>query len=82
MFEVYLRKSNEEENFLINCADFKAVNDFINSYIKRKDFPPSHYYRMWIQEPGCLMIDFGSWSNFFVVKGPVEEVLSQMVSGE
>lgn len=38
-----------------------AIRDFLgNKYI--------HYFRSWLEEDGSQVIDFGSWSEFFIIK--------------
>ena len=81
MFEVYFRRSNGEDKFLVNCPDFHTVNEVINHFLKEHNFK-SYYSRMWISAPGHLKIDIGSHIEFFIVKGPVEEVMNRIIVEE
>ena len=81
MFEVYFRRSNGEDKFLANCTDFHTVNEVINHFLKEHNFK-SYYSRMWISAPGHLKIDVGSHTEFFVVKGPVEEIMNRVMVEE
>ena len=78
MFDVFFRKSNGDEDFLGNCADFNTVNEVINHFLKEHNFK-SYYSRMWVSEPGHLKIDVGSHTEFFIVKGPVESVMNKIL---
>lgn len=73
MLEVYFQKSNGEEKFLANCADFYTVNEIINHFLKKLNFK-SYYSRMWISEPGRLEIDVGSHTEFFIVLSSPEKI--------
>lgn len=81
MFEVYFRRSNGEDKFLANCTDFHTVSEVINHFLKEHNFK-SYYSRMWISAPGHLEIDVGSHTEFFIVKGPVEEVMNKVMVEE
>lgn len=81
MFEVYFRRSNGEDKFLANCADFNTVNEVIQHFLKQHNYK-SYYSRMWISAPGHLKIDVGSHTEFFIVKGAVEGLLTTLMSEE
>ena len=73
MFGVYFRRSNGEDKFLANCADFNTVNEVISYFLKEHNFK-SHYSRMWISAPGVLKIDVGSHTEFFIVLSSPENL--------
>ena len=77
MFEVYFRRSNGEDKYLINCEDFFTVNKFISSFLEQHNFK-SYYSRMSIISPGVMEIDVGSHVESFIIKGPVENVIKNL----
>lgn len=81
MFDVFFHRSNGEDKFLANCADFNTVNEVISYFLKEHNFK-SHYSRMWISAPGVLKVDVGSHIEFFHVHGPVENVMSRIIVEE
>ncbi len=81
MFEVYFRRSNGEDKFLANCADFNTVNEVIQHFLKQHNFK-SYYSRMWKSAPGVLKIDVGSHTEFFFVRGPIDDVLNSLIMEE
>lgn len=81
MFELYFRRSNGEDKFLANCKDMSEVNKVIKNFLDEHNYK-SYYSRMWISAPGHLKIDVGSHTEFFIVKGAVEELLTTLISEE
>lgn len=81
MFGVYFRRSNGEDKFLANCADFNTVNEVISYFLKERNFK-SYYSRMWVSAPGVLKIDIGSHTEFFIVRGPVDTIIKTLMIKE
>lgn len=81
MYEVYFRRSNGENELLANCYDFYTVNEVIKHFLEEHNYK-SGYSRMWKSAPGVLKIDVGSHSEFFFVKGPIDNVLNSLIMEE
>lgn len=78
MFDVFYRHSDGSDELIATCADFHTVNEMVNYYFEQHNIK-SYYSRMWISAPGVLKIDFGSYSEFIIVKGPVNQVMSMLM---
>lgn len=84
MFDVYFRRSNGEDEFLANCADFHTVNEVIKYFLDKHNYK-YYYSRMWKSAPGVMKIDVGSHTEFFYcVSEPnnIDKVLKSIIVGE
>ena len=65
--EIYLLK-NGEETLLDNKKTFKECMKYILNKINEYKYV-SYYNRFQMIKDDVVMIDFGSWSDFFLIKG-------------
>ena len=65
--ELYFRNSQKEERLIAECNTIKAVHEEIKKFLDERKYI-SHYMRSRGGEEG-VMIDVGSWSEFFIIKG-------------
>jgi len=49
------------------CIDDDSAWNVINAYIEQINIKPK-YYRMWREEDGDIVMDYGSHTNFFYLK--------------
>ena len=72
--KIYLLKGNQK-TFLTQKDTYKECCEFIQQKLKEYH-AVSYYSRLQMIEDDAVMIDFGSWSDFFIIKGITwEEVL-------
>lgn len=65
--ELYFSNSQGEERLIAECETVKAVHEEIKKFLDERKHV-SHYMRSWGGEE-TVMIDVGSWSEFFVIRG-------------
>ena len=54
-------------SFIKESTSEKEINSAIQSFLTDKKIEKSPYYRYWKTENGVIMIDYGSWSNYFFI---------------
>lgn len=65
--ELYFSSSQGEERLIAECETVKAVHEEIKKFLDERKYV-SHYMRSWGGEE-TVMIDVGSWLEFFVIRG-------------
>ena len=58
-------------------SDNVTADDFMKVIHEKFNTSAHPYIRLWLDDdvlPTCLFIDFGSWSQFFVLTGTEEEL--------
>lgn len=55
------------KTFIKESTSEKEINSAIQSFLTDKKIEKSPYYRYWKTENGVIMIDYGSWSNYFFI---------------
>ncbi len=74
--ELYFRQGftdNGTDKLLFASDDLESIINFINDYIEKLHF--KSYYKRFLdqtQSQGCILIDFGDYVNFFILKGNVD----------
>ena len=68
MMEVYFL-NNEGEIKLIHLAkDSQDAQTAMNNYLEFNNYQKPRYFRYWLEDE-YTKCDFGSWSEFFLIKG-------------
>ena len=52
----------------------KEIKSAIQLFLIDKKIEVSPYYRYWKAENGAIMIDYGSWSNYFFIYESEEKI--------
>lgn len=66
--DLYFQKRNKEEMFLGTSDTVEGILKIMNKFLDKHNFE-SHYIRTWRTLDNVVHIDFGSWSEFMLVKG-------------
>ena len=74
MYKLYFRNAQGKDQFLGEFSNLKEINQTIKNFLGNKNIV-SFYFRRWISAPDHMKIDFGSYSEFFIIKGLTEELL-------
>lgn len=73
-YELYYRNNNKEEILISNnITTFKECQEEIVNYLKQNII--TFYNRTFHQEGNDFIFDFGSYSEFFILKNITEEEL-------
>lgn len=65
--ELYFENSQGKERLIAECETVKAVSCEIKRFLEGHNYR-SYYSRSWSREDG-IMIDVGSHSEFFIIRG-------------
>lgn len=57
------------KTFIKEANSKKEIESAIHLFLSNKKIEKSPYYRYWKTEDGVIMIDYGSWSNYFFIYG-------------
>jgi len=73
MAKLWFQRSNGEEVFIADCATGKEVSVEVHKYLDKVNPSfKSYYTRVW-EENGRVMLDVGSWSEFFAWEGKIND---------
>lgn len=65
--QVFYGKSKQCRNLIGECSSREECNLLIKNYINENKLYSTPYTRHWIHEDE-VVIDFGSWTNYFFIK--------------
>lgn len=65
--KIYLLQ-DDNKTFIDEAKTFKKCLKIVSNKIKEYKVTP-YYYRYSMIDDNSVMIDFGSWSDFFIVEG-------------
>lgn len=66
--KLYFQHSNKEQEYICEVSNNNYVGKALDDLYKRNPKYQSYYQRTWTDENGWIWIDFGSWSQFYIVK--------------
>ena len=66
--------NDSRKTFIKEANSKKEINSAIQSFLTDKKIEKSPYYRYWKTENGVIMIDYGSWSNYFFIYESESEI--------
>ena len=64
---LYFKNSNGGEGLIAQNVDMDNYNFYVQKYLVDKKYK-SYYQRSWFDEDGSIWIDFGSHTEFFVLR--------------
>ena len=65
--ELYFQNSRDLERLIAECETVQEVHEEIDKFLDERNFK-CYYTRTWGRED-CVMVDVGSHSEFFKIKG-------------
>lgn len=72
MKRLYFIDKEGKEHFIMQSADIQALHKACFEDRQKKHIKESPYIRQWLDEKG-LWIDYGSWSEFYLIEGATRE---------
>lgn len=66
--------NDNEKTFIREANSEKEIRTAIHCFLTDKKIEISPYYRYWKTEDGVIMIDYGSWSNYFFIYESESEI--------
>lgn len=65
--KLLFQSSNGSERVIAEVNSFAEANEEMDKFMEERNFQ-SYYKRLWDRD-GRLMVDVGSWTEFFIVEG-------------
>lgn len=65
--KLLFQSSNGSESVIAEVNSFAEANEEMDKFMEERNFQ-SYYKRLWDRD-GRLMVDVGSWTEFFIVEG-------------
>lgn len=77
MARLWFQRNNGEEWFIADCANGKEVSIEVHKFLEKMnpDFK-TYYTRVWEEEGKGVILDVGSWSEFFRWEGNINDYFS------
>lgn len=67
MMKLYFRNCYGTERLIAECQTVQEVHKEIKKFLDEHNYK-SHYSRFWKEDNGDIVVDVGSYTEFFIVK--------------